>query len=75
MGGLQQPRAERGIWKLPIEGGNAVCLSDAEAADPTVSPDGKMIAYLYKDPSANPPNGLEILHSESQLWRSQVVRQ
>jgi Tol biopolymer transport system component len=60
--------AEKGIWKIPIEGGNPIRLKGVEAADPAVSPDGKMIAYLYKDPSAypperfaNPPRGVAIM--------------
>ena len=36
---------EKGIWKIPIEGGNPVRLSDVDATHPVVSPDGKMIAY------------------------------
>jgi Tol biopolymer transport system component len=47
--------AEKGIWKISIEGGNPIRLKGVEAADPAVSPDGKMIAYSYKDPSAYPP--------------------
>jgi len=43
---------ERGIWKVPIEGGNPVRLSDAFADSPIVSPDGKMIAYhAFRGPS------------------------
>jgi Tol biopolymer transport system component len=44
-----------GVWKVPVGGGNPVHLTDAEADYPTVSPDGKLIAYSYNDPSANPP--------------------
>ena len=36
---------ERGIWKVPVEGGNPVRLSDTYAGSPIVSPDGKKIAY------------------------------
>ena len=36
---------ERGIWKVPIEGGNPARISDAFAGSPIVSADGKMIAY------------------------------
>jgi Tol biopolymer transport system component len=51
---------EKGVWKVPMEGGNPVRLSDAEAQDLNISPDGKMIAYSYEDPSANPPQGVAI---------------
>jgi Tol biopolymer transport system component/DNA-binding winged helix-turn-helix (wHTH) protein len=50
--------ATKGIWKVSIEGGNPVRLNDAEARNPTVSPDGKTIAYSYGEPSANPPDPL-----------------
>src|SRR5271157_1179207 len=56
--------AEKGIWKVPMEGGNPVRLSDAEAHRPTISPDGKMIAYSYEDPSANPTQGVAIMAFE-----------
>jgi len=36
---------EKGIWKVPIQGGDPTRLGDVEAASPVVSPDGKMIAY------------------------------
>jgi Tol biopolymer transport system component/tRNA A-37 threonylcarbamoyl transferase component Bud32 len=55
---------EKGIWKVPMEGGNPVWLKDAEASQPTISPDGKMIAYSYEDPSANPPRGIAIMAFE-----------
>jgi Tol biopolymer transport system component len=51
---------EKGVWKVPIEGGNPVRLNDADARNPAISPDGKMIAYSYKDPAANPPRGVAI---------------
>jgi serine/threonine protein kinase/Tol biopolymer transport system component len=53
--------AEKGIWKVPVEGGNPVRLSDAEENSPTISPDGKAIAYSYEDPSAKPPRGVAIM--------------
>jgi Tol biopolymer transport system component len=55
---------EKGIWKVPIEGGNPVRLSDAEAHYPAISRDGKTIAYSYEDPSANPPHGIAIMAFE-----------
>ena len=37
-----------GIWKVSIEGGNPIRLNDAlYARSPAVSPDGKMLAYVY----------------------------
>jgi eukaryotic-like serine/threonine-protein kinase len=37
--------AEKGIWKVSIEGDKPVQLTSVEASRPAVSPDGKMIAY------------------------------
>jgi eukaryotic-like serine/threonine-protein kinase len=56
--------AEKGVWKVHMEGGDPVRLNDAEADGPIVSPDGKTIAYLYEDPSADPPRGVAIMAFE-----------
>ena len=56
--------AEKGVWKVSMDGGNPVRLNDAEADVPTISPDGTMIAYLYKDPSASPSRGVAIMAFE-----------
>jgi eukaryotic-like serine/threonine-protein kinase len=55
---------EKGVWKVSMEGGNAVRLSDTDAHVPTVSPDGKTIAYSYEDPAASPPRGIAIMAFE-----------
>jgi len=52
---------EKGVWKVSMEGGNPVRLNDTEADYPTISPDGKTIAYSYEDPSTNPPHGVAIM--------------
>jgi eukaryotic-like serine/threonine-protein kinase len=56
--------SEKGVWKVSIEGGNPVRLNDTDADYPTISPDGKTIAYSYEDPSANPPHGIAIMAFE-----------
>ncbi len=38
--------AEKGIWKVPIDGGDPVRLIEGNAGIPVVSPDGQTIAYL-----------------------------
>jgi Tol biopolymer transport system component len=38
------------IWKIPIEGGEPVRLTDTRALRPSVSPDGTLVAYHYLDP-------------------------
>ena len=37
--------SEKGMWKVRVEGGDAVQLNDIEGYGPEVSPDGLMIAY------------------------------
>ncbi len=37
------------LWKMPIEGGEAVQLTKTSASRPSLSPDGKHIAYHYLD--------------------------
>jgi Tol biopolymer transport system component/DNA-binding winged helix-turn-helix (wHTH) protein len=37
-----------GIWKVPIDGGDAVPLTDKPASWPVVSPDGKLVACTYQ---------------------------
>jgi serine/threonine protein kinase/Tol biopolymer transport system component len=51
-------REKKGIWKVPIEGGESVQLTDQSGNSGfTVSPDGKMIAYTYGDATMSPPRG------------------
>lgn len=37
------------IWKMSLTGGDAVKLTDIEASNPVISPDGKMVAYFIRD--------------------------
>jgi Tol biopolymer transport system component len=55
---------EKGIWKVPIEGGDSVRLSDADAHSPATSPDGRWIAYSYLDQNATPKKGIAIMAFE-----------
>jgi eukaryotic-like serine/threonine-protein kinase len=51
------------IWKVPIDGGSPVALSDPHGYwDPlAISPDGRYIADAYSDPTATPSRGVAIL--------------
>ena len=40
------------IWKIPAGGGEPVQLTDKLSRLPTVSPDGKLVAYFYRDENA-----------------------
>ena len=41
------------IWKVGIDGGPPVQLTDRVSQLPSISPDGKLIAYFYNDEQAN----------------------
>jgi len=52
------------IWKVGIDGGSPVQLSGHPAEYPSISPDGKLISYLYTDASANGQPKLSIIPFE-----------
>ena len=58
---------EGGIWKVPITGGDPVqvLVNRDLAINPAVSPDGKALAYIYRDSSATPIIGVAILSLET----------
>lgn len=41
------------LWKVPVDGGEPMQLTETRAMRPAVSPDGELIAYHYLDPDAN----------------------
>jgi serine/threonine protein kinase len=41
------------IWKVGIDGGAPVRLTNRPSELPTISPDGKLISYFYRDEQAN----------------------
>lgn len=49
---FQRDVLESRLWKVPVDGGDPVRLTDTRVIRPVVSPDGKMIAYHYLDPAA-----------------------
>lgn len=54
------------LWKVSAEGGEPIQVIDRVAVGPTMSPDGKYVAYLYPeshDPLA-PPNRIAIMSVE-----------
>jgi Tol biopolymer transport system component len=52
------------IWKVGIDGGAPVQLTDQPSEYPTISPDGKLIAYFYIDEKANSQPRLAIIPIE-----------
>jgi Tol biopolymer transport system component len=59
-----QSGAKKGVWKVPIEGGDPVRLNEAEAMTAAVSPDGRWIAYSYLDATLTPKIGIAIIPFE-----------
>lgn len=41
------------LWKVSVDGGRPVKLTDRDSGAPTVSPDGRLIAYMQGDGSAS----------------------
>ena len=52
------------IWKLNLEGGNPVQLTETESGRPTVSPDGKFFACEYGKAKSGDPVKLAIFPIE-----------
>lgn len=52
------------IWKVGMDGGSPVQLTDRPSQLPSVSPDGKLIAYFYFDEQANNQPKLSIIPFE-----------
>ena len=52
------------LWKIGIEGGAPVQLTNSAAEYPTISPDGKLIAYFHLDEKANNQPRLSIIAFE-----------
>jgi len=46
-------QSERMLWKVSIDGGEPVRLTDKLTSNPTVSPDGSLIACWYGDDQPN----------------------
>jgi eukaryotic-like serine/threonine-protein kinase len=52
------------IWKVGIDGGAPVQLTNRPSQLPSISPDGKLIAYFYADTQANNQPKLSIMPFE-----------
>jgi Tol biopolymer transport system component len=49
------------LWKVSIDGGEPVRLTDKFTEAPTVSPDGSLIASVYREDQPNAPNKVAII--------------
>jgi Tol biopolymer transport system component len=52
------------LWKLPMEGGEPVRLTDKHSHSPAISPDGKLIACSIQEEEAGKGHKIAILSSE-----------
>ena len=52
------------VWKVPIDGGEPVRLTDKPSAWPVVSPDGKLISCSYFDEQESPNWQLAVIPFE-----------
>jgi len=46
-------QSARALWKVPIDGGEPVQISDQNMVHPSISPDGKLIACSYEPPGTS----------------------
>jgi len=53
------------IWKVPIDGGEAISLVTRDAMFPAISPDGKMLACVIWDPNIHSSLELQVLSFET----------
>ena len=44
-----EPNSSYSLWRVPIEGGTPQQITEGLAIRPTVSPDGKLLAFWYND--------------------------
>jgi serine/threonine protein kinase len=49
------------VWKVSIDGGEPVRLTDKWTANPTVSPDGTLVACFYREDQPNAPVKVAII--------------
>ncbi|MCA1574165.1 MAG: DPP IV N-terminal domain-containing protein, partial [Acidobacteria bacterium] len=49
------------VWKVSIDGGEPVRLTDKWTANPTVSPDGSLIACFYREDQPNSPAKVAVI--------------
>lgn len=52
------------LWKVPIDGGAPVLVTDETVGRSSVSPDGKLLAYAYVAQHENPTTGVKVVPVE-----------
>jgi eukaryotic-like serine/threonine-protein kinase len=51
---VYQNISESGLWKIPIDGGTPVRITDKLTSQASISPDGKLIACRYREKDLSP---------------------
>jgi Tol biopolymer transport system component len=69
-----EPGVSGTIWKVPVDGGTPIKMTEGVTMRPTLSPDGKWLASWYNDNKANSPWTLRVASLEDrQLVKSFYV--
>ena len=61
---MSQRAGKSTIWKVGIDGGSSVQLTDRGSQYPTISPDGKFVSYFYTDEQSNNQPRLSLIPFE-----------
>jgi len=49
------------LWRVSVEGGAPVPISNKALSEPAISPDGRMIAAVYRDEQPNSPAKIAVI--------------
>ena len=60
-----EPGIKGSLWKVPVEGGTPVKVTDTFSTRPTLSPDGKWLAYWHDQDKPNSPWQVEVMSLEN----------
>ena len=61
---MSERSGKSGVWKVGIDGGSPQQLTNRVSQTPTISPDGKSIAYFYTDEHSNNQPRLSVIPFE-----------
>ena len=58
------PKSPYGLWRVPTDGGTPERITEGISIRPTVSPDGKLVAFWYNDAQQNSRWRLKVINFE-----------